>query len=379
MKNEVNIGIVGTRFMGRADSNAYNKAPLFFDMPVMPIKHSACGRDRENLEKFTRRFGWKHSTTSWKKIISDSTIELIDICTPNQFHVSIAVAAAKAGKHVVCEKLLTRNTLEARLMWEAAKKSGVVNMVVFNYRFIPAVMMARQFVKDGKIGEVRHFNAVYYQDWLTDRNFPIVWRHDIEISGSGAHGDMNAHTIDLARYIVGEIDEVCGVKKTFIRERPTENHDEVGIVTADDATCFLATFQSGALGSFMATRLAPGKKNFLRLEIFGSEGAPLFDLERLNESQFYSNNDEPNVRGYRNILVTEPSQPYMEAWWPGGHIIGWEHSFVHMIKELMHTLAGKNVSVPTFYDGYKCQQVLDAVMESADTHSWVKIDEIKNE
>jgi predicted dehydrogenase len=235
--------------------------------------------------------------------------------------------------------------------------------------------LAKQMIADGKIGEVRHFNAVYYQDWLTDPNFPMVWRHDVKVSGSGAHGDMNAHIVDLARYLVDEFTEVNGVQKTFIKERPLADGSGKGNVTADDATSFLASFRNGALGMFNATRLAPGRKNFLRLEIFGSTGSISFNLEKLNELEYYSENDEESSRGYRTILVTEASHPYIDAWWPPGHIIGWEHTFIHVVKELYDAINGKKNDIPTFYDGLRCQQVLDAVVDSANSGKWIKISE----
>ncbi len=376
---ELNIGIIGTKFMGSAHSNAYRQASHFFDLPLTPVMHTACGRDEQQFTKFANRQGWKHQENSWEKLILNDDIALIDICVPNGLHKPIAMAALKAGKHVLCEKPMALNAEEAWLMLEAAGKSPAINMMVFNYRFVPAIILAKQIISDGKIGEVRHFNAVYYQDWLVDKNFPIVWRHDVYVSGSGAHGDMNAHIIDLARYLFSEFREVTGVKKTFIKERPFSDGNGVGKVTADDATCFLAKFQNGALGSFIATRMAPGKKNFMCLEIFGSEGSLIFNLERLNELQFYSTKDEAGERGYKNILVTESVHPYMNAWWPAGHVIGWEHTFIHLVKELFQAIAGEQNEIPTFYDGYKCQEVLDAVMTSASTGSWVSIDNLKKQ
>jgi predicted dehydrogenase len=374
MKQKLNIGIVGTRFMGKAHSNAFRQAPVFFDLPLDPVLYAACGTDKENLNRFSSQFGWHKSETSWRKMIADKEVGLIDICTPNNLHHEIAIAAAGEGKHILCEKPAARTVEEALRMYEAAAKAGVVNMIVFNYRFLPAIAHARKLIEDGKIGEIRHFNAVYYQDWLADPKSPYVWRNDLSISGSGAHGDMNAHTIDLARYLVGEIEEVNGIQKTFIRERPTQANETVLQVTADDATTFLATFRNGALGCFMATRLAPGKKNFLRLEIFGSTGSIKFNLERINELEFYSSADDPALLGFRNIIVTEKIHPYQSAWWPPGHAIGWEHSFTNMMKEVIAAVAGNNSAMPTFLDGYKCQEVLDAVIHSASTRRWIRTD-----
>jgi predicted dehydrogenase len=373
MNKRIHIGMIGTQFMGKAHSNAYLQAPRFFDLPLQPVLHTACGRNAQQLALFGKRFGWNKWCTSWKEMVADETIALVDICAPNNMHAPVAIAAAQAGKHVLCEKPLARNEEEAWEMYEAAQKAGIVNMVVFNYRFLPAVALAKQLIEAGKLGTIRHFNAVYYQDWLVDPGFPFVWRHDADVSGSGAHGDMNAHIVDLARYLVGEIAEVNGVQKTFITERPFADRSGTGKVTADDATSFLATFETGALGSFLATRLAPGKKNFLRFEIFGSEGSVVFNLERLNELQYFSGDSDASSQGYRTLHVTESAHPYMDAWWPPGHNIGWEHSFIHVVKALLETIAGEQPAIPDFYDGFRCQQVLDAVVASAASGSWIRI------
>ena len=246
-------------------------------------------------------------------------------------------------------------------------------MVAFNYRRVPALALAKQLIEQGKIGRVFHFNAVYYQDWLVDPNFPFVWRHDKKKGGSGAHGDMNAHTVDLARFLVGEIESVCAAEEIFIKERRLSDGKSMGTVTADDALFFLARFSEGALGTFMATRFATGRKNFLRLEIFGSKGSLIFNLERLNELQFYSRSDTAIEQGFQNILVTESDHPYVKNWWPPGHIIGWEHTFIHEISDLLLAIKNKEAVSPNFYDGLRCQQVLDAACESTSEKRWVEI------
>jgi predicted dehydrogenase len=233
-------------------------------------------------------------------------------------------------------------------------------------------MLAKQLVAEGKIGHIRHFNAVYYQDWLVDPSFPIVWRHDVQEGGSGAHGDMNAHTVDLARYLVGEIEAVSGALEIFVKERPLADGSGMGAVTADDAMYFLARFRDGALGSFMATRFATGRKNYLRLEIFGSEGSLAFNLERLNELEYYSRADEDKEQGFRTIVVTQSSHPFISAWWPPGHIIGWEHTFIHEVRDLLQAVDKGEDVYPDFYDGLRCQQVLDAVVQSAREWRWVE-------
>jgi len=373
MSETINIGIVGTKFMGRAHSNAFMDVSHFFDLPASPVLRAACGRNRPELETFARRFGWQTTETSWERMVARDDVDLVDICTSNVTHMPIAVAAARAGKHVLCEKPIAMNAREARRMLDAAREAGVRHMVAFNYRRVPAIVLARQMIEEGKIGTIRHFNAVYYQDWLVDPNSPIVWRHDVKEGGSGAHGDMNAHTVDLARYLLGEVEAVSGAKETFVKERPLAGGSGKGAVTADDALYFIARFRNGALGSFLATRFATGRKNYLRLEIFGSEGALIFNLERLNELEFYSRADERNEQGFRTIMVTESSHPYLSAWWPAGHIIGWEHTFIHEVRDLLLAIGkGENVH-PDFYDGLRCQQVLDAAIQSAAKGRWVQV------
>jgi len=373
MSKEINVGIVGTKFMGRAHSNAFIDVAHFFDLPARPVLRAACGRNVSDLEAFAKRFGWQTTETSWERLVARDDIDLVDICTSNVTHMPIAVAAAKAGKHVFCEKPIAMNAEEARQMLDAACEANVRHMVAFNYRRVPAVMLAKQLIDEGKIGKVRHFNAVYYQDWLVDPNSHIVWRHDVKEGGSGAHGDMNAHTVDLARYLVGEIEAVCGAKEIFVKERPLADGSGMGIVTADDALYFIAKFRDGALGNFMATRFATGRKNYLRLEIFGSEGALIFNLERLNELEYYSRADEGKEQGFRNIVVTEESHPFISAWWPPGHIIGWEHTFIHEVRDLLLAVHRGESVYPDFYDGLRCQQVLDAALESAAEERWVEI------
>lgn len=372
-RGALRVAIVGTQFMGRAHSNAYLKVPYFFNIPQKPVLQMACGVNEARLQAFAQKFGWKNTTTDWRKIIKRDDIDLIDISTPNDSHAPIAIAAAKAGKHLLCEKPIARNVSEAKRMYEAAEEAGVVHAMIFNYRFVPAIVLAKQMIDEGKIGKIHHFNAVYYQDWLVDPNFPITWRHDIKASGSGAHGDMNAHIVDLARYLVGEFESVTGVDKTFVKNRPIADGSGFGEVSTDDAMSFLANFQNGALGSFQCTRFANGRKNFLRLEIFGSEGSLSFNLERLNELEYYNRHDDIKHQGFRNIIVTESVHPYVGAWWPIGHIIGWEHTFVHEIKELIECIDQKKPMIPSFYDGLKCQEVLDAVSKSAKMKRWINI------
>lgn len=373
MSKEINVGIVGTKFMGRAHSNAFIDVAYFFDVPLRPVLRAACGRNVSDLDKFAQQFGWQTTEISWQRLVDRDDIDLVDICTSNATHMPIAVAAARAGKHILCEKPIAMNADEARRMLEAAREANVRHMVAFNYRRVPAIILAKQLIGEGKIGAIRHFNAVYYQDWLVDPNFAMVWRHDAKEAGTGAHGDMNAHTVDLARYLAGEIEAVCGAREIFIKERPLSDGSGTGTVTADDAMYFLARFQNGALGSFMATRFATGRKNYLRLEIFGSEGSLVFNLERLNALEFYSRQDEAKAQGFRDIMVTESAHPFINAWWPPGHIIGWEHTFIHEVRDLLVAIDQGQDVYPDFYDGLRCQHVLDAVLKSAMEGSWVQV------
>jgi len=372
MRTDIRVAIVGTKFMGRAHSHAFMDVAHFFDLPARPVLRAACGRNTADLEAFAQRFGWQTTETDWQRLVARDDIDLIDISTSNVTHMPIAVAAAKAGKHILCEKPIAMNADEARCMLDAAREANVRHMVAFNYRRVPAIMLARQLIEQGRIGPVRHFNAVYYQDWLVDPNYSIVWRHDVKEAGSGAHGDLNAHIVDLARYLVGEIEAVSGAQEIFIKERPLASGG-TGTVTVDDATLFLARFREGALGSFLATRFATGRKNFLRIELFGSEGSLAFNLERLNELEFYARGDPRSEQGFRTILVTDKTHPYMNAWWPPGHIIGWEHTFIHEVRDLLIAIDANESVTPDFYDGLRCQQVLDAVVQSAQDGRWVTI------
>ncbi len=366
---QINIGIIGTQFMGRAHTNAWTDVSGFYNLPFHPVLKAACDIDPASEKTFANRYGWKSFEISWERLIKRNDIDVIDICTPNANHMPIAVAAARAGKHVICEKPLAMNSSEAKQMAEAAGEAGVVHMTAFNYRRVPAGNYAKQMIEDGKLGKIYHFNAVYLQDFFADPDFMWLWRCDKKIAGSGAHGDMSAHIVDLARFLLGDFDSVSGAMETFTKERPKPD-GSMGKVTVDDAAYFLARFQSGALGSFNVTRCANGRKNHMRFEIYGSKGSIVFNLERLNELEYFSSADEATDQGFRNIIVTDQNHPYINKWWPPGHIIGWEHTFIHEIGDFLTAIANKEKVAPDFYDGYRCQQVLDAVMKSAETNDW---------
>lgn len=382
MAGTLNIGLVGYKFMGRAHSNAYLNVARFFDLKATPVMKAVCGRTRKDVRAFAARWGWESCETDWRALLAREDIDAVDISTPNDSHAEIAVAAAEAGKHILCEKPLAMNVAEARKMLAAARKARVVNMICHNYRRVPAVALARQLIDEGRLGTIHHFRGAYLQDWIVDPEFPLVWRLRKDQSGSGVHGDLNAHVIDAARYLVGEFDQVCGLETTFIKTRPipsatsglsARKSAKRGRVTVDDATLFLARFRNGAVGSFEATRFALGRKNAQRIEINGSKGSIVWELERLNELQFYSGDDPEHARGFRTILVTEPVHRYAGAWWPPGHIIGYEHSFVHTVADFVDAAAGRRRVKPDFEDGLRNQEVLEAVSESARTGRWRKI------
>jgi predicted dehydrogenase len=381
MTDTIKVGLIGYKFMGKSHSNAYRQVAAFFDAPLHPEMTVLCGRDEAAVSAEAKRLGWQGYSTDWREVIARPDIGLIDISTPGDSHYDIAIAAAEAGKHILCEKPLANTLDQARKMQEAVERAGVINMVNFNYRRVPAVQLAKQLIDSGQIGEIRHWRAVYLQDWIIDPEFPLVWRLQKDLAGSGALGDIGAHIIDLARFLVGEIEEVNGLLKTFIKERPIPSETtglsasastERGEVTVDDAALALARFANGAIGTFEATRFATGRRNRNSFEINGSRGSIVFDLERLNELQFFSLDDPQESQGFRTILVTEPVHPYMSAWWPAGHIIGWEHTFTHGVLDLLQGIVDKKSPAPTFADGVQCQAILDAVERSSNGGGWVK-------
>ncbi|WP_338552727.1 Gfo/Idh/MocA family oxidoreductase [Paenibacillus sp. KS-LC4] len=389
MGKKVRVGMVGYKFMGKAHSNAYRALPMFFPKtPALPEMKAICGRNAEALEQARSQFGWESAETDWRKLIERSDIDVIDINAPSDAHKEIALAAAAAGKHLFCEKPLALNVADAKEMLEAAEKTGIKHMVGFNYRFAPAVQLAKKLVSDGRLGEIYHFRAVFLQDWIIDPTFPLVWRLQKEVAGSGSHGDLGAHLIDLARFLVGEFDEVIGMSETFIKERPLPSEmtglsakgdasGARGKVTVDDATLFMTRFENGALGSFEATRFAAGHRSTNAFEINGSKGSVKFDFERLNELEVYFTDDADDVQGFRRVLATDPAHAYMDAWWPAGHTIGYEHTFTHEMQELMLAIHEERQPVPNFHDGLRCQEVLEAVEQSITERRWVKLAEYK--
>jgi len=376
------VGMVGYAFMGRAHSQAWRTVDRVFDLPLRPRLAAICGRDQAAAAAAAGRLGWAAAETDWRALIARDDVQLIDIAAPGRLHAPIAIAALQAGKHVLCEKPLANTLAEAELMAaaaDAAFPSGARAMVGFNYRRVPALALARRLVEQGRIGLLRHVRAVYLQDWLVDPDSPLTWRMQADQAGSGALGDLGAHIVDLARFLTGdEIAGVSAVGATFVEERPLPGGEGAGRVTVDDAVVFSARFGSGALGSFEATRYAAGRKNGLRIELNGSAGSLAFDLERLNELEFYDGDDTDSgaTGGFRRILVTEPEHPYLSGWWPPGHTLGWEHTFTNQARDLLTAIAEGGQPAPSFGDGLAVQRVLDAVQRSAAADSgWVAVDE----
>ena len=381
--SEIGVGLVGYKFMGRAHSNGYRQVSHFFDVDPTPRMVAIAGRNEAAVSEAATQLGWEGYETDYHALIERDDIGLIDVSTPGDSHYEVVMAALAAGKHVLCEKPLANSLDQAREMMNAAKSAGVINMINFNYRRVPAVVLARKLIAEGRIGEVRHFRAIYLQDWILDPEFPLVWRLKKELAGSGALGDIAAHIVDLSRYLLGEeLASVTGSLSTFIKERPVEVTSgggaglvatggvEMGQVTVDDSAHFLTRFESGATGTYEVTRLAPGRRNHNQFEINGSKGTIVFDLERLNELEVYFVDDAEDVQGFRKILVTDAAHPYVGNWWPGGHIIGWEHTFTHVVKDLMDGIKSGVNPAPAFEDGFRCQAVLDAVERSSASGQW---------
>jgi predicted dehydrogenase len=372
------VGMVGYAFMGRAHSLAWNTVDRVFDVPLRPRLAAVCGRDKAAAQAVADRFGWAAAETDWRALIERDDVDLIDISAPGDLHAPIAIAALEAGKHVLCEKPLANTLAEAEAMKaaaDAAYPGGARAMVGFNYRRVPALALARRLVDEGRIGPLRHFRAVYLQDWLADADAPMTWRMQAERAGSGALGDLGAHIVDLARYLTGdEITGVSAISETFVASRPLADGSGMGTVTVDDAVVFTGRLASGALASFEVTRCATGRKNGLRVELNGSAGSLAFDLERLNELEFFDAGEDGATSGFRRILVTEGSHPYLSGWWPPGHTLGWEHTFTHQARDLLTAIAAGEQPSPSFADGLAVQRVLDAVARSAASgNSWERV------
>ncbi|WP_263166933.1 Gfo/Idh/MocA family protein [Streptomyces sp. SCSIO ZS0520] len=369
------IGMIGYAFMGAAHSQGWRTVGRVFDLPLAPAMAAVCGRDPAAVRAAADRLGWAAAETDWRALIARDDVDLVDICTPGSSHAEIAIAALEAGKHVLCEKPLANTVAEAEAMAEAARRArarGRFAMVGFNYRRTPALALARRMTAEGRLGVLRHVRISYLQDWLVSPDFPLAWRLRREQAGSGALGDLGAHAVDLAQHLAGEaLTAVSAQTETFVRERPVPGGSpgEIGPVTVDDAALISGRLASGALASFEVSRVAAGRKNALRVEINGTLGSLSFDLERLNELHFHDHTADPAEAGFRRIHVTEDSHPYLSAWWPAGHGLGYEHTFTHQAHDLLQAIAAGTDPDPGFEEGLQVQRVLAAVEQSAAANS----------
>jgi len=390
---KIGVGMLGYAFMGKAHTNAFKKLPyIYYPPPAIPVLKGICGRSEKGTKESAERFGYEYGTTDWRRLIDDKEIELFDNNGPNDIHKAPCIAALETGKHTIVEKPLAMDVGEARMMVEAATKAekrGVKNMVAFSNRFSPAVLLARRLIQEDKIGQIYHYRAAFLQDWLISPDFPLAWRLKKEVAGSGVLGDLNAHSIDMARFLTGlEVVEACGITETFIKERPVpleaaglsgKAGKEKGAVTVDDASLGMFRFNNGALGSIEATRFATGRKSLWQIEVYGSRGAIQFELTQNNLLQYFSLDDPLEVQGFRTILVTEAEvHDFIKHWWPPGHMLGWEHHHCHTIFHFVNCIANNLNVAPwgaTFEDGLKCQLVLDALQRSEKERGWVKVEQ----
>lgn len=368
---EIGVGMLGYAFMGKAHSNAMLKIPhMMYPPPAVPKLVGIAGRNEAAVAEAAKRFGYANYYLDWRDMLANDDIQLFDNGGPNDAHAEPCIEAAQAGKHILCEKPLGRTAEESKEMWDAVQKAGVKHMVAFNYRFVPAVRQIRKIVESGALGQIYHFRAQYLQEWIMPHyNMPMIWRLQKKVAGSGALGDLGAHIIDLGRYLVGEIGSVSAMTKTFIKDRPWGD-GTMGTVDVDDAFVAAVEFENGAIGTLEATRFAGGRKNGNRFEINGEKGSISFNLERMNEMEVYWVGEEPKeTQGFKNVLVSEPFHPWWENWWPQGHMIGWEHTFVHEITHLLDCIVNDKDVAPIgadFEDGYRCAVVCDAIVASAE-------------
>ena len=374
---KLNIGLVGYGFMGRTHSNAFRSVNNFFDLAYEPVLKAVCARNHERAQTFARQWGYQSVESDWRALVDRKDIDLIDIASPNDTHAAIAIAAAQAGKMVLCEKPLGRNASEAQQMVESVENAGVPNMVWYNYRRVPAVVLAKELIDEGRLGRIFHYRAKFLQDWTISKDLPqggeALWRLDAEVAGSGVTGDLLAHCIDTALWLNGRIDQVTAATETFVRERQhtlTGKLEKVGI---DDASAFLARFENGSLATFEATRYARGHKALYTFEINGEHASVFWDLHDLHRLQFFDHRDEGRLRGWRSIHITDSDHPYMKHWWVPGLQIGYEHTFIHQVADFLEGLASGRVPGPSFRDGLNTDYVTDAVLRSAETGRWESV------
>ncbi len=386
-KKKVNVALVGASFMGNAHSNAWRKVGTFFDPPVEPVMKVLCDKDEALAKDKAARFGWEEVSADWKAVVARDDIDVIDICTPNFLHPPIAIAAAKAGKQIVCEKPLANTLKEAKGMLAAANKGGVKHMCGFSYRFAPAIQTIKGMLDKKQLGDIFHFRAAYQQDWIVDPDFPMVWRLKKKHTGSGALGDIGAHITDLCHFLVGPVGEVTSAMETFIKKRVVADSDtgawaakgskkskKYDTVDVDDAAVFIGRIKgANTLATFEATRFAPGRRNYNSIEIYGSKGSVLWNQEEMNQFHYFDRSDPDTLQGFRKVQACDVGHPYVGAWWPPGHIIGYEHLFVHEIYEFLAGLNKKKITYPTFEDAVNCQAVLETVEKAAKSRKWEKV------
>ena len=376
-KKNLNIGLVGYGFMGRAHSNAFLQANRFFDLPYRPVLKAACARNASRVQSFAENWGYESSEADWRKLIERRDIDLIDIASPNDTHAEIAIAAAKAGKMVLCEKPLGRHAAEAASMTDAVESAKVPNMVWYNYRRVPAVTLLKNLLDEGRFGKIFHYRAKFLQDWTISQDLPQggegLWRLDVAVAGSGVTGDLLAHNIDTAMWLNGPIAEVVAMTETFIKERKHNLTGRVEPVGIDDASAFLCRFENGSLATFEATRYARGHKALYTLEINGEHASAIWDLHDLHRIQYFDHRDEGQLRGWRSVHITDGDHPYMKHWWVPGLQIGYEHTFTHQFADFLLALGEGKQASPTFRDALATDQVTDAVLKSAKTRQWERV------
>ncbi|MDB4637903.1 MAG: Gfo/Idh/MocA family oxidoreductase [Planctomycetaceae bacterium] len=377
MTKPLNIGLIGYGFMGRTHSNAYRQAPQFFECDVKPVLKACCARNEESIKAFAENWGYESYETDWRKLIARDDIDAVDICTPNNLHKEIAIAAAEAGKMILCEKPLAMDVAEGEEMCAAVEKAGVPNTVWYNYRRVPAVTLAKKLIDEGRLGRVFHYRANFLQDWTISEDLPqggaALWRLDAKAAGSGVTGDLLAHCIDTALWLNGGIADVNAMTETFIKERVHQETGEKQAVTIDDACTFMCHFSNGSLGQFESTRYARGHKALYTWEINGENASIRWDLHDLHRLEYFDHNDESQVRGWRSVHVTDGDQPYMDHWWVPGLQIGYEHTFIHQVADFLQSISDAKPCSPTFRDALETQKVCDAVLKSADEKVWIGI------
>lgn len=378
MGKQLNVGIIGYGFMGRAHANAYRKVNQFFDLEYQPVLKAACARSPEKAKEFADRWGWQSVETDWRRLIERPDIDAIDICSPNNTHHEVAVAAAEAGKMILCEKPLAMNGDEARQMVRAVEKSGVPNFVWFNYRRVPAISLAKQVIDEGRIGRAFHYRGQYLQDWTINPDLPLggatLWRLDADVAGAGVTGDLLAHSIDTALWLNGPIESVTAMTEIFVKERPVQGEPgKTKAVTIDDAVQLMCRFANGSLGLFESTRYARGRKNYNTLELNGEKGSVYFDLEDPHRLQFFDHGDPDHLTGWRSVHVTNFEHPYMDHWWVPGTTIGYEHTFINALADFLKGVETGNAAEPTFRTALQTQLVLDAVLDSAKSGKWTDV------